>query len=69
MRYGAIPLRADGSERMGTEGVLTGDYASPDNFIRYRVRPYGTPGTTYHILNGLGISARVLFTFTLDREG
>lgn len=35
MRIIARPLRVDGSESIGTEGTVSGDYQSVRNFIRY----------------------------------
>jgi hypothetical protein len=37
MKFFAIPLRADGTEYMGTEGVLSGEYQSAKNFIKYNL--------------------------------
>jgi hypothetical protein len=48
-KYLAIPLRDDGTERLGTEGVLSGQYDSTVAFLRYCVRRYAQPGTVYVI--------------------
>lgn len=60
-KYFAIPLHADGREMLGTHGwvdvdgnstgvaVLSGEYISPENCIRYLVSRYGVSGVTYSI--------------------
>lgn len=64
VRWGAIPLSDDGREMMGTHGsvtvngehvlshVVSGEYVSKENFIRFAIKPYGTPGVTYAIFRG-----------------
>ena len=49
MKWYAIPLRADGTESLGTIGVLTGEYKCKETFLRYRVRPHGDPGKSYQL--------------------
>lgn len=46
-KWFAIPLRTDGTECIGTTGVLTGNYASKQSMLRYCVNKYGVSGTTY----------------------
>ena len=48
-KYFAIPLREDGTERLGTEGVFVGEYLSHQNFLRYRVAPNATNPYGYAI--------------------
>lgn len=53
-KFYAIPCRDNGTERMGTEGVLRGDegeYQTMRTFLRYRVEPCGQPGVKYNIYN------------------
>ena len=47
-RYFAIPQQADGTDRMGTDGVLAGEYQSLDNFKRFN-RRHTKPNTTYNL--------------------
>lgn len=49
MRVFARPLRADGTEYMGTEGVISGDYQTLATFNRYSFRHHGLAGFTYNV--------------------
>lgn len=48
MRLFAIPLRVDGQTKLGTLGVVSGEYQSVANFIRYN-RKYLTNPHGYSI--------------------
>lgn len=61
MRILARPLRADGSEPIGTEGTVSGDYQSVRNFIRYN-RPYLTNPHGYVVLRNDGGGAFIELT-------
>lgn len=68
IRWGAIPIsnygEPDEREMMGTHGsvyvngvsvlteVLSGEYVNRDNFIRFVIDKYGTPGVVYAIYKG-----------------
>lgn len=68
IRWAAIPVsnygQPDQREMLGTHGsvyvdgesvltsVLSGEYVSRDNFIRYTIDKYGTPGVVYAIYKG-----------------
>jgi hypothetical protein len=57
--YVAIPTahrNGEQVERLGTEGVLSGDYADFRRFLQYRLNRNGTPGTLYHVYVGSDIS-------------
>lgn len=47
-KYYAIPQQADGSDRMGTEGVISGEYKDLHNFKRFNHK-YAKRGTTYNL--------------------
>lgn len=52
MRYCARIAKEDGSDTLGTMGVLTsreGQYGSLQAFVRYTVKRYGQSGTTYNL--------------------
>lgn len=48
-KYFAIPLRADGTEELGTFGVLTGNYGSYETFVRYLFGRYSCTETRYNV--------------------
>lgn len=68
IRWGAIPISNYGTpderEMMGTHGsvyvngeyklaaILSGEYVSRDNFIRFTIDKYGVPGVVYAIYRG-----------------
>lgn len=66
VRYVAIPLRADGSEMLGTHGtvevngrrvgvaVLSGEYVSAANMCRFTLSRYGVKGATYAVYRAAG---------------
>jgi hypothetical protein len=81
IRWGAIPLHDDGREMMGTHGsvhtdgkivlahIVSGDYVSEANFVRFAVSRYGTPGVTYALFaGGFSSSARKTGTFKVPGE-
>lgn len=57
-KFWAIPIRDNGMEKLGTDGVLIGRYASIGNFVRFMMLKHGRPGITYNIYACERISTR-----------
>jgi len=49
MKLYAIPKRADGTDSLGTFGVMSGEYQSVRNFIRFNVSKNAKAWTTYSL--------------------
>lgn len=48
MKFFGIPVRSDGRDQMGTFGVITGNYQSTQNYLRYN-RKYFDENTLYAV--------------------
>lgn len=49
LKFAARPANPDGRDRLGTEGVLAGEYSSYRNFLRYKFLPHHDPTKPYNI--------------------
>lgn len=68
MRMMAIPVRDDGTEYIGTEGVRSGDYQSVRNFVRYNVshRNKWDRSDTYNVYRVYQARFTLLQTVTME---